>query len=89
MIIFYIHIIEHLYTITICLSISHNTSFPFHFPSFILLFFSRLMKDLSEALNGRGKTVDKLQIHLQELLLKLQVRKGVLGTCGLIYLYNV
>lgn len=33
----------------------------------------RLMKDLSEALNGRGKTVDKLQIHLQELLVKLQV----------------
>ena len=31
------------------------------------------MKDLSDALNGRGKTVDKLQIHLQELLLKLQV----------------
>ena len=47
------------------------------------------MKDLSEALNGRGKTVDKLQIHLQELLLKLQVRKGVLGTRGLLYLFNV
>ena len=30
------------------------------------------MKDLSEALNGRGKTVDRLQIHLQDLLLKLQ-----------------
>lgn len=35
--------------------------------------YSRLMKDLSEALNGRGKTVDKLQVHLQELLTKLQV----------------
>ena len=35
------------------------------------------MQDLSEALNGRGKTVDKLQVHLQELLIKLQVRKCV------------
>jgi hypothetical protein len=31
------------------------------------------MKDLLEALKGRGKTVDKLQIHLKELLIKLQV----------------
>lgn len=37
------------------------------------------MKDLSEALNGRGKTVDKLQIHLQELLIKLQVKLFAVG----------
>ena len=42
------------------------------------------MKDLSDALNGRGKTVDKLQIHLQELLLKLQVNGGWEG--GLVVL---
>lgn len=42
------------------------------------------MKDLSGALNGRGKTVDKLQIHLQELLIKLQVTRTL--SCCIVYI---